>query len=57
LEIEDILHAVTGLTFAQRASLRAGRAGPEVYLLGHEELSVRRLSLDAAVQFDPVHQC
>jgi hypothetical protein len=37
-EIEQILHTVTGRTFTRRASQWAPGAGPEVYLLGHEEL-------------------
>ncbi|GAA0248682.1 hypothetical protein GCM10010492_55740 [Saccharothrix mutabilis subsp. mutabilis] len=34
VEVEDVLHTVAGRTFTRRP----GIAGPEVYLLGHEEL-------------------
>jgi hypothetical protein len=37
-EIEHVLHTVAGRTFARRASQEAEGTGPEVYLLGHEEL-------------------
>ena len=37
-EIEDVLHTVTGRTFTRRVSRWEPQAGPEVYLLGHEEL-------------------
>jgi hypothetical protein len=37
-EIEQILHTVAGRTFTRRASQWAPGTGPEVYLLGHEEL-------------------
>ena len=37
-EIEDILHGVSGRTFTRRVSAWQPEAGPEVYLLGHEEL-------------------
>ena len=37
-EIEEILHTVAGRTFTRRASHWAPATGPEVYLLGHEEL-------------------
>ena len=37
-EVEEILHTVAGRTFTRRASQWAPGTGPEVYLLGHEEL-------------------
>ena len=37
-DIEEILHTVTGRTFTRRVSRWAPGTGPEVYLLGHEEL-------------------
>ena len=37
-EIEDVLHGVSGRTFTRRVSTWQPEAGPEVYLLGHEEL-------------------
>jgi hypothetical protein len=37
-EIEDVLHGVSGRTFTRRVSTWQPQAGPEVYLLGHEEL-------------------
>jgi hypothetical protein len=37
-EIEDILHGVSGRTFTCQVSAWQPEAGPEVYLLGHEEL-------------------
>ena len=37
-EIEHVLHTVAGRTFTRRASQWAPGTGPEVYLLGHEEL-------------------
>lgn len=37
-EVEEILHTVAGRTFIRRASRWAPNTGPEVYLLGHEEL-------------------
>jgi hypothetical protein len=37
-EVEEILHTVAGRTFSRRASQWAPSTGPEVYLLGHEEL-------------------
>jgi hypothetical protein len=37
-EIEEILHTVAGRTFTRRASQWASETGPDVYLLGHEEL-------------------
>ena len=37
-KIEKILHTVAGRTFSRRASRWAPETGPEVYLLGHEEL-------------------
>jgi hypothetical protein len=37
-QIEDVLHTVVGRTFGRRASTWAPETGPEVYLLGHEEL-------------------
>ena len=37
-EIEEILHTVAGRTFTRRASQLGTGTGPEVYLLGHEEL-------------------
>ena len=37
-EIEDLLHGVSGRTFTRRVSTWRPEAGPEVYLLGHEEL-------------------
>ena len=39
-EIEAVLHGVSGRTFTRRVSTWQPRAGPEVYLLGHEELQV-----------------
>ena len=37
-DIEEILHTVAGRTFTRRVSRWAPGTGPEVYLLGHEEL-------------------
>ena len=37
-EVEKILHAAAGRTFTRRPSRWAPATGPEVYLLGHEEL-------------------
>ena len=37
-EIEDVLHGVSGRTFTRRVSTWQPEDGPEVYLLGHEEL-------------------
>ena len=37
-EVEEVLHTVAGRTFARRASQWQPGIGPEVYLLGHEEL-------------------
>jgi hypothetical protein len=37
-DIEEILHTVAGRTFTRRVSRGASGTGPEVYLLGHEEL-------------------
>jgi tetratricopeptide (TPR) repeat protein len=37
-EIEDVLHGVSGRTFTRRVSTWQPEVGPEVYLLGHEEL-------------------
>src|SRR5262249_20928580 len=37
-EVEEILHTVAGRTFTRRTSQWAPETGPEVYLLGHEEL-------------------
>ena len=37
-EIEEILHTVAGRTFTRRVSTWIPGGGPEVYLLGHEEL-------------------
>ena len=37
-EIEDVLHGVSGRTFTRRVSTSQPGDGPEVYLLGHEEL-------------------
>ena len=37
-EIEDVLHGVSGRTFTRRGSAWQPGDGPEVYLLGHEEL-------------------
>ncbi|HEX7460915.1 MAG TPA: hypothetical protein VF317_01920, partial [Dermatophilaceae bacterium] len=39
-EIEDVLHTVSGRTFTRRVSTWQPETGPEVYLLGHEELQV-----------------
>ncbi len=39
-EIEDVLHGVSGRTFTRRVSTWQPGDGPEVYLLGHEELQV-----------------
>lgn len=39
-DVEQILHTTAGRTFARRPSQREGSAGPDVYLLGHEELQV-----------------
>ena len=39
-EIEDILYAVVGRTFTRRVSTWQPEVGPEVYMLGHEELQV-----------------
>jgi tetratricopeptide (TPR) repeat protein len=39
-EIEDVLHGLSGRTFTRRVSTWQPEAGPEVYLLGHEELQV-----------------
>ena len=39
-EIEDVLHTVSGRTFTRRVSQWDPQAGPEVYLLGHEELQI-----------------
>ncbi|MGH3220780.1 MAG: hypothetical protein ACRDPY_19135 [Streptosporangiaceae bacterium] len=39
-EIEDLLHGVSGRTFTRRVSQWQPGTGPEVYLLGHEELQV-----------------
>ena len=36
--IEEVLHGVSGRTFTRRVSTWRSKAGPEVYLLGHEEL-------------------
>ena len=37
-EIEDVLHGVSGRTFTRRTSTWQPEHGPEMYLLGHEEL-------------------
>jgi hypothetical protein len=37
-EIEDVLHGVSGRTFTRRVSQWQPDTGPDVYLLGHEEL-------------------
>ena len=37
-KIEDVLHGVSGRTFTRRVSQWQPDTGPEVYLLGHEEL-------------------
>ncbi len=37
-EVEEILHGVSGRTFTRRVSAWQPEVGPEVYLLGHEEL-------------------
>jgi hypothetical protein len=37
-EVEDVLHGVSGRTFTRRVSTWQPEDGPEVYLLGHEEL-------------------
>ncbi len=37
-EVEDVLHGVSGRTFTRRGSTWQPQDGPEVYLLGHEEL-------------------
>ena len=37
-EIEEVLHGVSGRTFTRQLSTWQPEAGPEVYLLGHEEL-------------------
>ena len=37
-DIEEILHTVAGRTFTRRVSRWTPGTGPEVYLLGHEEL-------------------
>ena len=39
-EVEDVLHGVSGRTFTRRVSTWQPQDGPEVYLLGHEELQV-----------------
>ena len=39
-EIEDVLHGVSGRTFTRQVSTWQPKVGPEVYLLGHEELQV-----------------
>ncbi len=38
VHIEDVLHTVAGRTFTCRIAAWAPETGPEVYLLGHEEL-------------------
>lgn len=38
VELEEILHTVTGRTFTRRLARWAPDGGPQVYLLGHEEL-------------------
>lgn len=38
VEVEDVLHTVVGRTFTRRPGAWSGATGPEVYLLGHEEL-------------------
>lgn len=38
VDIEDVLHTVAGRTFTRRDAHWAPGTGPEVYLLGHEEL-------------------
>lgn len=38
VHIEDVLHTVTGRTFTRRAETWSPDPGPEMYLLGHEEL-------------------
>ena len=38
VDIEDVLHTVVGRTFTRRTSSWSAKTGPEVYLLGHEEL-------------------
>ena len=40
-ETESILHTAVGRTFARRPARWAAAGGPEVYLLGHEELPGR----------------
>ncbi|MFD1364976.1 hypothetical protein [Actinoplanes sichuanensis] len=40
LEIEDVLHTVAGRTFTRRNTEWDPDTGPEVYLLGHEELQL-----------------
>jgi hypothetical protein len=37
-QIEEVLHTVAGRTFTRRDSVWVQKTGPEVYLLGHEEL-------------------
>ena len=57
-EIETILHTTAGRTFARRPSRWAPATGPEVYLLGHEELqaaAVRYLADRLAGYRDRLH--
>ena len=57
-EIETILHTAAGRTFARRPSRWAPATGPEVYLLGHEELqaaAVRYLAGRLADYRDRLH--
>ena len=42
-EVEDILHGLSGRTFTTRVSMWQPESGPEVYLLGHEELQATAL--------------
>ena len=38
MHVEDVLHTVAGRTCTRRVNAWAPGDGPEVYLLGHEEL-------------------
>ena len=43
-EIEDVVHAVSGRTFTRQVSAWQPETGPEVFLLGHEELQSTALA-------------
>jgi len=56
-EVEQILHTIPGRTFTRRTALWAPGTGPEIYLLGHEELQATATRYLGPNRLARYHEC